>query len=213
MDQLAIANLALRRLAIGRKIGALTEATETARVLTDLYDPTRDEVLRAFDWPFATKFASLTVVSGPSPRASVDFLYSYRYPADCVAARRLRNQPRRPDVRAARVPFTIGQDGTGRLLFTDAQPIDATTDFPAYPELEYTAAVSESLWPADFCTALSQLLAWYASPSLTGGDAHKLGQRAFAEYDRMIRQAWQNNLNEREEDPDDPECAFLDARS
>jgi hypothetical protein len=210
--QLDIANLALAHLNVGKPIGSLAEATQSARVMTQFYAQARNEVLRDFGWPFATKFVSLTLVAGPSPRASVDYAYSYRYPADGVTARRLRIQPRRPDVRLARVPFTVAQDGTGRLLLTDVPPIDATTDFPAFPQLEYTAAVDESLWPPDFVMAVSRLLAWYASPLITGGDPHKLGVRAFQEYDRTVRRAWQNNLSEREDDIDDPECSFLTAR-
>ena len=212
LAQLDIANLALAHLAIGRPIGSMAEATQNARVMTQFYAQARDEALRAFTWPFATKFATLTSVAGPSPRASVDFLYSYRYPADCAYARKLRTQPRRPDLREARVPFVTAQDGTGRLILTDAVPVAAAGDFPAYPQLEYTVAVDESLWPTDFAQAVSYLLAFKSAPVLTAGDPQKLGTRAFGEYDRMIRRAWEDSLNEREEDIDEPECGFLTAR-
>jgi hypothetical protein len=122
-------------------------------------------------------------------------------------------QPRRPDIRLARVPFITAQSGGAELILTDVAPIASTTDFPAMPELEYTVAVAETLWPIDFVSAVSQLLAWYAAPVLTAGDPHKLGLRARDEFDRMIRSAWESNMNEREEDIGDPECEFLTARS
>jgi hypothetical protein len=206
--QLDVANFAIAHLAIGRPIGAMNEGTQSAKVMSQFYNRARDEALRAFDWPFATKFATLVKVAGPSPRASVDWLYSYTYPADCVRARKLRIQPRRPDVRLTRVPFLVAQ----ALILTDVAPIAAAGDFPAMPELEYTVAVAESGWPIDFVSAVSQLLAWYSAPLLTAGDSHKLGLRARDEFDRMIRSAWESNMNEREEDIDDPECSFLTAR-
>lgn len=210
--QLDVANQALARLAVGKTIGAMSEATEAARIMTQFYNQARDETFRVYDWPFATTFATLVNVAGPSPRASVDWLYSYRYPANAVRARRLRTQPRRPDVRAARVPFVVAQDATGLLVLTDAAPVDAAGDFPAFPEIEYTTAMAESVWPADFAAAVSALLAWYAAPALTVGDPAKLGPRAYAEYDRLVRQAMQTGFTEREDDIDDPESAFLDAR-
>lgn len=206
--QLAVANMALAHLAIGKSIAAMDEANQPARTMTQFYAQARDETLRAFDWPFATKFATLATVAGPTPRASVDYLYSYTYPSDCIRARRLRNQPRRPDVRVARVPFIVTQG----LILTDVEPIDATTEFPAFPQLEYTVVVAETLWPSDFAQALARLLAWYGAPTLTAGDPHKLGQRSLGEYDRLVRSAWNSNMNEREEDIDEPECSFLTAR-
>jgi hypothetical protein len=211
--QLDVANFALSHLAIGKPLATMDDARQEARVMTQFYDQARDEALRAFDWYFATKFATLVQVAGPSPRASVDWAYSYTYPADCVRARIIRNQPRRPDVKAARVPFRTAHQGSARVILTDAEPIAAAGDFPAFPELEYTVAVDEAFWPVDFVAAVSQLLAFHASPLLTAGDPHKLGARAFDQYDLMIRRAWQSDMNEREEDIGDPECEFLSARA
>lgn len=212
-SQLDIANQALAHLATGRTIAAMNEATQAARVVGQFYPQARDEALRAFDWPFATTFAALTLVAGPSPRAAVDFVYSYRYPSDCVRARRLRITPRRPDVRAARVPFVVTQDGSGRLLLTDAAPVAASGDWPAFPQLEYTSAIAEAFWPSDFAAGVAHLLAWYAAPLLTGGDPHKLGLRSFSEAGRILGLAFQSSWNEREEDVDEPESQFLDARN
>lgn len=210
--QLDIANQALAHLAIGQPIAAMDDGSQQAQVMTQFYAQTVSEVFRAFSWPFATKFATLAPVAGPSPRASTDWTYSYRYPADAVYVRRLRIQPRRPDLRFARVPFLVARDGTGLLILTDAPPIAATTDFNAFPEAEYTVSVPEAQWPFDFASAVAHLLAWYAAPTLTPGDPSKLGIRAYQEYDRLVRSAWQSSLNEREEDIVDPECAFLTAR-
>lgn len=223
--QLTVSNLALAHLAIGRPIAAVKEATQPARVMLQFYDQARDEVFRGYNWPFARKFLSLTKIAGPTPRACTDFAYGYRYPDDCLAARTLRNGPQRPPVTVfdataqfpltpgVRVPFIIGRDDTARLIFTDAEPVAASGDWHAFPELEYTVLVEEEdLWPPDFVSALSFLLAWYAAPTLTAGDSHKLGMRARAAYEDAIGRAWRSHLTEQEVDPD-PDSAFISARN
>lgn len=224
--ELEIANLALAHLAVGRPIGAMAEDTQAARTMTQFYAQARSEAFRAFNWPFARKFASLTLVAGSdTTRASVDFQYSYRYPADCLYARILRTTPRRgpllastnvfgvpfvPSERGARVPFIVGQDATGGLIFTDAAVVAATTDFPAYPELEYTVLVDEATWPPEFVAAVSFLLAWYAAPLLTAGDPHKLGDRAAQQYGAALDRAQGVAWNEQEQDyGPEPDSSFI----
>lgn len=58
MTQLEIANLALRKLGEA-KITALNATTPAAQAVSDLYQPTLDELLRAYRWNFARKSAFL----------------------------------------------------------------------------------------------------------------------------------------------------------
>lgn len=61
MTQLEIANLALRKLGEA-KITALNATTPAAQAVSDLYQPTLDELLRAYRWNFARKSAMLEPV-------------------------------------------------------------------------------------------------------------------------------------------------------
>lgn len=222
--ELNVANLAVAHLAIGRPIGAMNENTQAAKVMTQYYGQARDEAFRAFNWPFARKIATAVNIAGPSPAASIDFACSYQYPADCIAVRDVIIAPRRPGVpgpsifvpdpgflmRAYGVPHTpyrIGTDGTQLLIFTDAAP--DTTD--SLPQLEYTIAQPEALWPPDFAAAVSFRLAWYAAPALTAGDPHQLGVRAIQAYADILSQARADARNEQQDDPD-PDSQFITAR-
>jgi hypothetical protein len=119
-EELSVANLALTHLGVGRPMMSMNEQSRAARAVHQFYAQVRDELFREFNWPFARKFASPTLVAGPSPRASVDWLYSYRYPTDCLYARRCAISRGAPTCARPRLPFSIGQDNTGRLIFTDA---------------------------------------------------------------------------------------------
>lgn len=230
-EDLQVANLALLHLNAGRPDDSPGEQLRVQRAVRQLYAQVRDEMFREFNWPFARKFASLTKVAGPSPRASTDFLYSYRYPVDCAAAHILRNGPRRALASGAppgafnafdasqtaaaaesRVPFIVGQDVTGRLILTDAEPVAASGDWAAFPELEYTVVIDQALWPADFLAAVAARLAWQAAPFVVKGDASRLRERVRGEYDLAIGRAWGAHLNEREPDPD-PDSSFISARN
>src|SRR4051812_11743332 len=112
--QLAVANLALAHLAISRAISAMNEATQAARVMTQFYAQARDEALRDFNWPFARKFDALNQVAvNPIP----DWGFSYRYPADCLFVRDVYVGTRRPLSATGRIPYIVGHDGTGRLIY------------------------------------------------------------------------------------------------
>lgn len=80
----------------------MQEASQEARNCLILYEPTRDEILRAAHWNFARKTAQLTLLKaapgtpefiGTVPAAwnptlpAPPWLYEYAYPDDCVKAR------------------------------------------------------------------------------------------------------------------------------
>jgi hypothetical protein len=62
-SQVQIYNMALRLLG-GKKLTATTDDVEDARILNDVYEMVRDEVLAAHPWNFAIKRASLTELGG-----------------------------------------------------------------------------------------------------------------------------------------------------
>lgn len=185
-----IANLALSHLGIGKEIANLdTENSNEANAARRFYEEARNKALEDFDWPFATKFADLTLVE---QNPNEDWGYSYRYPSDCLKVRRVRSGLR-TDNRQSRIPYRIGKDDSGKIIFTD---LDSA-------KIEYTERVETvELYPASFVMALSYLLAMYIAPRVTGGDPFGLGNKAIELYTQELSNARSNALNE--EQPDHP---------
>jgi PKD repeat protein len=195
----SICNLALGHLGISKTILALTEASEQAKACNRFFPTVRDEVLRAFAWPFATQTELLALVA-TSP--TIEWAYAYRYPIDALAMHRLLSGVGRQETRASRVPYRIQRDVDGQLLLTDL----------ADAQLEYTVrVVNAGEYPPDFSMALSLRLAGMIAPQLTSGDPGKLGLRALQFYDRAISEARVASANE--EQPDvEPESESISAR-
>ena len=172
-----ICNLAIRHLGINKEIADLTnDETETAQACRAFYDTTRDQVLRDFPWPFAKAYATL---AGQVEEPNTDWGYSYRYPSDCLQARRILSGVR-VETQEFKVTYQVGRDDDGLLIFTD----------DAAPVLEYTVREEDpTRFPPDFVMALSLRLAHYIAPALTGGDPFKLGDRALQLYGMEISQA------------------------
>ena len=61
---------------------SLTQDDNNARACNLIYVPTRDEVLRAFPWNFATVRTSLARIGDETPAFGFD--YFYQLPADCL---------------------------------------------------------------------------------------------------------------------------------
>lgn len=234
-SQVSICNMALGHLAVGKQIAALTDATQEARLCSLFYDTAKDEVLRAFAWPFATLTVSLAMVQ---QQPTFEWAWSYRLPSDCLAARRILNGSVNvtpfPSIFAdplpypafssrimtaqTRIPYRIMADSAGGLLYTDCPPVAAipatpnSLAQPALPQLEYTAEQdTPAFYAADFCQALAYRMASYIAPALTGGDPFKLGQQALQMYQWAITTAQANAGNE--EQPDQlPESEATRAR-
>lgn len=63
------------------EIGSLTENNNNARACLQVYEPTRDEVLRVFPWNFALKRKSLARLS---ETPAFGFSYYFQLPTDCL---------------------------------------------------------------------------------------------------------------------------------
>lgn len=195
-----ICNMALRHLGVSREIQDIDENSKEAAACRAFYENTRDEVLRDFDWSFARRRDTLSVVETDP---NLDWSYSYARPADAVAIRNIPNDAGiRTDTASSRVPFDEGRDDTQELIFTDQ--VDA--------ELVYTIReTNPEKYPPDFVSALSLLLASYIGPSVAGGDQFKLADRAFALYERKIPRAQRNNAREERRDPQ-PDAEMIRVR-
>lgn len=189
----AICNQALSALALDADIQVITENSAEARACNLFYEDVRDQVLRDFPWPFARKVAVLALVTG-TPN---EWGYQYRYPSDALAIRRIL--PYGDDTAtlgqlefpSTRIPYSIAQDATGRLLWT----------FMEDAWVEYTVQITDvTMFPDDFAAAVALLLASFIAPRVTGGDPNKLGDRALAKYQWRISSAKANALNEQAPD-------------
>ncbi len=194
-----ICNLALSHLNIGKEVANFeTEKSEEASSCRRFYDTARDETLRDFPWPFATKFLTLALVATDP---TTEWSYSYRYPTDCSFFRRILSGLRN-DNRQTRVPYKISQDDVGLLVLTDTR--DAVAEFTV-------KETDPSLYAADFIMAFSLRLAAMIAPRLTGGDPFKVGERALRLYQFEIQKARATAENE-EQKEEPPESEFIRAR-
>ena len=202
-SEVDICNMALGHLAVSSEINALTERSKQAQACRRYYEATRDEVLRAFAWPAQKVTEALAVVEEFESDEN-DWAFSYRYPADAIMVHRLLTPGagRRESV-ATRVPYLIGRDSAGKLIYTDL--VDA------FVEYTYKETNPEKFDP-DFVEALSFKLAHKMGPQLAGGDQFKLAARAFQHYQVALAEARGNALNE-EQAEEGPDSTFVEARS
>lgn len=195
-----IANLALSHLGISTPIQDLdTEQTKEASACREFYAQSRDELLREFSWPFATRRVALALVE---TLPTDEWGYSYRYPSDAVSLSTIDHGLTRFPTAATRVPHRIVADATGRLLYTDQ----------ASPTITYTERVTDvTRYPPDFTQALAFLLAAYIAPRVAGADQLKLSDRAFQLYRYTVLKAKSAAANESVSDVP-PESEFISVR-
>lgn len=195
-----ICNMAISHLGIGLEIANIaSDSSAAAQACRRFYEPTRDEVLRAFAWPKQTVKEALQVVDEFDADEN-DWAFSYRYPADAIIVRRLfiPGSGRR-ETESSRVPYELGRDSAGALIFTDLED--------AYVEYTFKETVEGNFDP-DFANAFTFLLAFKIAPRLTAGDQFKLGNRAYQFYQIAIAEARANALNELQ--PDQPPDSQLE---
>ncbi len=141
-------NRALLRCGVSKFVVAMTEDTEEAAAALELYDSTLRETLRAFPWPFATKYAkgnatvgaSMQLIDGSAAApANADWIFAWRYPTDGVFVRRVvgaegRKYARNPP------PFRVGRNSPLAVgdPTEDVMVVYTNVDLPL---IEYTALV------------------------------------------------------------------------
>lgn len=166
-SEVEICNMALSHIGVGEEIQDLaTESSEEARACRRFYEPARDELLRSFPWPFATKWADLGLVASAPTESGEEWGFKYRYPSDCLKLRRIVTGARQ-DTQESVIPFKVARDASGLLIYTDQE--DA--------EVEYTFREEDpGRFPYDFALALSYRLGAYLAPRLSKADPLRLGQ-------------------------------------
>lgn len=115
---------------------------------------------------------AFTIAKQVTDDPTKEWTYAYRVPTKVLMPRKMVDGNRTP-IRSNRAVFRIGQDATGKLLYTD---LGAST-FGVV--LEYTEDVAETQWPEDFAMGVAGMLAFHVAPLLTEGDPNQLGARAY----------------------------------
>jgi hypothetical protein len=181
-SDISICNLALAHL--GQKpITSLTEATESARALNRIYEISRDVVLRAKDWKFATVKAALVEVSDEDVPG---WVYVYAYPSKCLCVRKIfddieSKDPQKLEYEVMYIP-SIGQ----KVICCDSED--------AY--IEYTYQLSDStIFDVSLINAFSFLLAAQVGKPLTGND--DIAKLMLQIYGNMVSDAGRVNDGEK----------------
>lgn len=178
-----IANMALTRIGSTQIIQSLDTTIDTSNEAQQCalwYFLDRDAELTDWPWPFASKYIALNQVSTTGIPANPEYIYSYRYPSDCLNVRRIvcgqvvtnaqvtpplttapssqvfqNLVPYRQDGDPYPWPFEVGSDTTGKLIYTDAP-----TAWIRYTRLVTDAAI--------FSRDFVDMLAWRVAMDLYG---------------------------------------------
>jgi len=188
-NKTVLSNMALSNLGTAKEIADLdTDKSEEANACRRYFDFALKSTLSDLYWTFATRYATLNLItSNPNDEWS----YSYRYPSDCLDFRRILSGERN-DTQSTRIPYKIGSDDVGLIIYTDKENA----------ECEYTANISNTaLFPNEFDLAFSFRLSTYIAPRVTDGDPFKLRDDMQAQYVVELGNAKKKNMNEEVSDP------------
>lgn len=186
-----IANITLGRIGVSKQLSNVdTDTAFEAQQIRTFFDDAVAFTLRDFHWPFATSYVTLALVGGSTTPVNYDWQYSYRYPSDCVNARRIvtpvgRRNPNPP-------AFAIGRDATGKLIFTDQSEA----------QLEYTKLITsvEEFDPI-FVSALAWKIGADAAPGLSR--IPNMAKVAMSMFEIDISKARARAANESQQDPEE----------
>lgn len=142
-----------------------TDKTPEAGTLRDLLPQFRDELLEAFDWPFARRRAVLAALSGVT---RTDWLYAYAIPADLLTPDLIARPGDRNPSREDLIPYRIeaGDPPAGSETGEPESQILLTDQVDA--ELLYTGrCTNPARFSALFVSALAWRLAYHLALHLT----------------------------------------------
>jgi len=179
-----IANMAISHLGIGKTITNLdTDKSQEAQACRVFFETAKNAALKDHDWSFAWKEATLNLIE---ENPLDEWGYSYRYPTDALTIRRIVSG-QQCDTLDSVVPFVIGSDSSGKLIYTDRSEA----------RVQYTFDVDNvDLYTPRFTLALSFQLAYYIAPRITGGDPFKAKADMLTQYKMELGSGTRNNMNE-----------------
>lgn len=196
-SEVEIWNVALVRAGVSYRVASPNEDSTEAAVCRSAYPLALDDVLVSVPWPFATRRASLSALTGGERSG---WTYAYALPADCLQVRDIWTGVRNPPVRQ-RIPFALEHDPVaGKILLTNQ----------ASPEIIYTTRIdAPGLFPPGFVDAL----AWRLAQDVGYGLSAKEQILAQAQRGYMVslsRAAAQVMGEERRDQP--PDSEFISGR-
>ena len=178
MTDLEACNKALMLLGVA-PIGALSDATQPARVISRLLGPAKQAVLSDFMWSFALRMQGLPAVSVALPSG---YSYAYTYPDEAVNLYAVYGTQmtniKIPFVRAGRYIYTRQEIGAARYTFNE-------TDL--------------SRWSEGAVEALVTRLASDAAVALASNP--QLSLALLEKYRMLLAEVRQNSLHEEYTDP------------
>ena len=163
LSDIALCSRALLKIGVGT-IASFDEGTAEAEVAANLYPSTRDALLSAYPWSFATGQRTLVQLAD-APVA--DYAYAFQLPADFLRA------------------LSVGQDGFGRGVTYRIAERRVHADVPELV-LTYVFRPLESEFPPFFDQALiARLAAEFCIPlTESSSRAESLLKQAKDEFDR-----------------------------
>lgn len=184
-----VCNIALTRIGHGQ-ISSLTEGTKAADLCNLHYARTRDALLRAHPWNFATKRATLAL-SSTTPNH--EFTYLHALPTDCLKV--IRTSWEADGYTNAAVYGFPGLSGYA----TDTVPYRIEGRFLACNEttakIEYTAQITDTAqFDANFTDCLAQRLA--AELAMPLADNQALAKTCWDLYSAKLADAMTNDAQE-----------------
>lgn len=176
-----VINDSLTRIGYKLRVGSIFDGSEAAKIALDIYSQTRDNALRQFDWGFAERDVTLTLLKtapvngyGITPWTNaypiLPWIYEYGCPSDLIKVRSLRRTPVFiPSFDPSPVNFRMANDNA----YNPAQKV-ILTNLPS-AVLVYTAQVVDpTTWEPSFTESLCAALARRLAPSLSNLDVEKL---------------------------------------
>lgn len=185
-----VCNMAIRHCAISKEIQDIeTDVSAEAKACRRFHEPARLSMLRSLNWPFATAFQTLALVTErdvDDSHPTDDYRFAYAEPAHCLKARRIVSGTI-PDTRASRIVFRQAYAAAQQVILTDKEGAI----------LEYTLDVDDpNRWPPDFMISYSFLLGIYIAPSLVSGNFLNVQQSIKAGYQMEIGKSSASAFNE-----------------
>ena len=122
--KIQICNMSLRLIGANR-ITAITDSVEPARVLTDVYDMIRDEVLSAHPWGFAIK---RVLLSEDATAPIFNYAHRFTLPVDCLRVIKMEDDDMTFLIEG---DYLVTDEGTAYIKYI-AQITDTTIYSPAF---------------------------------------------------------------------------------
>lgn len=162
-----IVNAALRLIA-GQRITSLTDGSKNANVANDLYEITRDDLLRSHNWNFATK---RTTLARSSTTPTSEFDYGYVLPADWLRTVSVHDN----DAGVGTISYREEELSGAGVILSSAETL--------YIRYVYRV-IDPNRLSADFVSALEAALARDMAPGVANASAGRIDQ-----LERRARQA------------------------